>query len=521
MMVRLLAIIVGVVALAGRVEAIYAVSGSGPQGIKAAVVELHERIDDSARRSFVGRFGQALDSGAKVIVVDLDTYGGLVTSALEISQFIKQQTGVHTIAYVNTKAYSAGAMIALACDEVVMNPTAAIGDCAPIMYTPEGTLQTLGEDERAKAVSPIIADFLDSARRNGHDSTLVLAMVSAKKVVKWVENPSTGQRRFVDEKQAGELLAGGQWKIVAEAGVPDPLDGPDTLLTLNTDLAIKTGLAKKAYADMHSLEKDRGLSIAKVYAREAWEPVLEFFGLSAVRAVLIAIFLTCLYISLHAPGHGMAEVIATLALSLAVGVPLLTGYAQWWEILMILVGLVLVALEVFVIPGFGVAGVLGLILTLVGLLLTFVAPEPGRSPLALPTLPGTWRSVQTGLMAIVGAMVASMVISAFLRRYLPSMPMFRKLVLNTAVGETETAMAGSISRIDPSEQLPAIGARGVAVTELKPGGTVQFQDSAGAVHAVSVVSESGYVARGSGVVVRKIDGPTILVRQQRDSGGQA
>ena len=510
MIVRWLVIIAGVLALAGPVTA-QETRRTLPPGAMAAVVELHDRINDSARRSFVGRFTQAADSGAKVIVVDLDTYGGLVTSALEISQFIKQQTGVHTIAYVNTKAYSAGAMIALACDEVVMNPTAAIGDCAPIMYTPEGTIQTLGEDERAKAVSPIIADFLDSARRNGHDSTLVLAMVSAKKVVKWLENPATGQKRFVDEKQAVELLAGGQWRTVSGPGIPDPLDGADTLLTLNTDLAVKTGLAKKAYVNIEAIAADRGLRIAKVYAEGAWESVLEWLGTGTVRAVLIAIFLTCLYISLHAPGHGMAEVIATLALALAVGVPLLTGYAQWWEIAMILVGLVLVALEVFVIPGFGVAGVLGLMLTLGGLLLTFVAPEPGRSPLALPTLPGTWNSVQTGLAAIVGAMLASMVLCAIIRRCLPSMPMFRRLVLNTAVGETETAMAGSISRIDPSQQLPAIGAHGVAVTELKPGGTVQFHDSAGTVHTVSVVSESGYVARGSGVAVVKIDGPTILV----------
>jgi membrane-bound serine protease (ClpP class) len=214
----------------------------------------------------------------------------------------------------------------------------------------------------------------------------------------------------------------------------------------------------------------------------------------------------------------MAEVIATLSLALVVGVPLLTGYAQWWEIVMILLGLVLLALEVFVLPGFGVAGVLGLILTLGGLLLTFVAPEPGRSPLAIPTLPGTWHSVQTGLAAIVGAMLASMVLCAIIRRYLPSMPMFRRLVLTTAVGETETAMAGSISRIDPLRQLPAVGAHGVAVTELKPGGSVQFHDSAGTVHTVSVVSESGYVARGSGVVVMKIDGPTILVHEQRPEG---
>ena len=518
MKVRLLAIIVGIMALGLQAMAQDTRPSSSP-GAKAAVVELHvyDTIDNYDRDSFVGRFRQAAASGAKVIIIDLDTYGGLVTSALEISHFIKQQTGVRTIAYVNTKAYSAGAMIALACDEIVMNPTAAIGDCAPISPAADGTIQTLGKDERAKAVSPIITDFRDSAKRNGYDPTLVLAMVSVNRVVKWIENPATGQRRFVDDKQAAELLAGGQWQIVTMPGVPDPLNGPDSLLTLHTDLAIKIGLVKKEYANLAAIEADRGLQIDRIYAQSAWIPLVKFLSTGVVRSVLIGIFLTCLYISLHAPGHGMAEVIATIALSLAVGVPLLTGYAQWWEIAMILVGLVLLALEVFVIPGFGVAGVLGLMLTLGGLLLTFVAPEPGRSPLSLPTLPGTWRSVQTGLMAIVGAMVASIALCAILRRYLPAMPMFRRLVLNTAVGETETAMAGSISRIDPSQQLPGIGAQGIAVTELKPGGSVEFHDSAGAVHTVSVVSQSGYVERGSSVVVIKIEGPTILVQCLTDN----
>ena len=98
----------------------------------------------------------AVTAGATVIILHEDTPGGLLTAGLEISQFIKQQTDIHTIAYIH-KAYSAGALIAMACDEIAMEPNAAIGDCAPIMLSPDGSLTPLPDTERAKAASPVLA----------------------------------------------------------------------------------------------------------------------------------------------------------------------------------------------------------------------------------------------------------------------------------------------------------------------------------------------------------------------------
>jgi membrane-bound serine protease (ClpP class) len=385
------------------------------------------------------------------------------------------------------------------------------------MFRSDGTIESLGETERAKAASPIIADFLDSAGRNGHDPTLSLAMVSVNHVVRWLENTGSGERRFVDGQKATEMLATGSWRVVADAGVPDPINGPTSLLTLNTNLAMKLGLAKATAASVGQLAGTRALGVRFIFAQDLWQQTVEFLSEGWVRALLISIFMTCLYISLHAPGHGAAEVIAVVSLSLAIGVPLLTGYAQWWEIAMILGGIVLLALEIFVIPGFGFIGVLGLILTLVGLLLTFVAPEPGRSPLAFPRLPGTWSSIQTGLIVIVGAMIASIGVCSIIRQYLPKMPFFRRLVLSTAVGESESAMVGSISSIEPSDLVPSVGARGLAITDLRPGGSVQFRDAAGAVHVVSVISISGFLQRGETVVVSAVDGPTIHVCRQEEA----
>src|SRR5687768_9271986 len=169
----------------------------------ADVVALRGVINQFNQRMFERDFKQALDSGARTVIIDLDTYGGLVSACLEISHFIKAQK-VHTIAYVNNKAISAGAMIALACDEIVMVPVATMGDCAPIAIDPAGSLAPLPAAERAKAESPILTDFRDSATSNGYDPLLALAMVSVERAVHWVEN-AEGQRKFVDAEGYKQL----------------------------------------------------------------------------------------------------------------------------------------------------------------------------------------------------------------------------------------------------------------------------------------------------------------------------
>src|SRR5688500_2157969 len=125
----------------------------------AVVISLSGTVDDFNRDALQRRFEKARRLGAGTVILEIDTYGGLVSSALDISRFIKNQTDLHSIAFVNSKAISAGALIALACDEIIMTPSATLGDCAPIQANPMGGMETMGEAERAKAESPVLADF--------------------------------------------------------------------------------------------------------------------------------------------------------------------------------------------------------------------------------------------------------------------------------------------------------------------------------------------------------------------------
>lgn len=480
---------------------------------RAVVIDLDGQVDNYMRDQIFRRFAQARQMGAQTIILRIDTYGGLVTAGLEISQFLKSQDDLHIIAYVPSKAISAGVMIALAADEIVMGPSAKIGDSAPIAITPTGGLQELPPAERAKMESPILSDFYESALRNGYDPLLVESMVAVGRTVYWIEDDA-GQRRFVNESQYAQLTQDGAWHAVA--GVRSPIDGPDTLLTVHTELAIQLGLARQMVRSVEQLAQERHLQVIGTLSNSAGDYAVQWLGSSGVRFVLFIIFLMSLYTALHAPGQGMAEALAAISLTVLVGVPLLTGYAQWWELGAILVGLALLALEVFVIPGFGVAGLSGIALVLVGFIMTFVPKEPGGMPGVLPQMGQTWNGLQTGLWVVFGGLLCSLVLWFWLSKYLPKLPYFNKLVLTEVSG---TPAAAPLPATEAAQAFPSIGAVGTVVTDLKPGGTIEiFEEATGVNRQLDAVSDDGFVVAGQKVAVRELRGNYVIVRV---IGGQA
>jgi membrane-bound serine protease (ClpP class) len=478
-----------------------------PAGAKAAIIQITGEINDFNRDQLFQRFADARAAGAKTVILNLDTYGGLVTAGLEISRFLKRQDEVHTIAYVQDKAISAGAMIAMACDEIVMSRSATLGDCAPIVFSFDGTLDSLPAAERAKQESPILSDFLDSARRNHHDPLLASAMVDVKISVYWVQSP-TGERKFVDKDEYAKLKAAG-WKDVP--GAPVPVDSDQTLLTVDSDQAVQYGLATGFADSATDLAAQRGLTVVADYETTAGDVAVEWLGSWPVRLLLLIIFLSAANVVLHAPGHGVAEVVGLFALLLMLGVPLLTGYAQWWEILTIFVGLGLIAVEI-ILPGHMIPGLTGGLLVLGGLVMTFVPREPG-SPGFFPGMQSTWIALEHGLAVVAAGLACSMFLWFWMNRYLPRMPYFKRIILTNVSG-------GSASDIPPPLPQPgiwpAVGSVGLSVSELKPGGNAEFYDQAIADRRmVSVVSESGFIPPGSKIIVREVAGSHVVVQKSQ------
>jgi membrane-bound serine protease (ClpP class) len=472
---------------------------------QAAVIVIDGVIDNYTRDTLFRRFRAAKAAGADTIIIQLNTPGGLVSPALDISSFIRGQSDVRTIAYIKPRALSAGIMIGLAADELYMSPGSLIGDSTPIAITPSGGLESLGQTERAKAESPILADFYASATRNGYDPLLTSAMVTLGRVVHYVQDEA-GNRRFVDAAEYEKLTKDG-WKPVA--GVPNPIDGANDLLTVDENLAKTYGLSKGTFSSVPALASSRGLNITNTYAPTAGDRLLAWLGSGFVRMILIVVLLQALYFAFGHPGHGWPEAISLIVLGILVGVPMLTGYAGWIEVLAILIGLALLALEIFVIPGFGAAGVAGLLLVFGGLIMTFVGAEPNL-PGWMPSVKNTWINVQRGVMFVTAALAVSLVLWVWLSRYLPKMPYFNRLIL--------TGVAGDVLVIDPDRPVetgPAVGDVGVAITDLKPGGSVKFlTDSYPDGRVAAVVSDSGYVKSGTNVIVREVAGNRVIVRAE-------
>ncbi|HEX4124145.1 MAG TPA: hypothetical protein VHY37_05405 [Tepidisphaeraceae bacterium] len=477
---------------------------------RAAIVGLTGEVDDYAFADLKRQFDEARSAGADTIILDINTYGGMVTSAMDISRFIKGQTDVHTIAFVDDKAISAGSMIAVACDEIVMKPSGVLGDCAPIQIGDAGSVVPVPPTERAKFNSPVLADFEDSARRNGYSTDVVDAFVV-------VDTPLYLVYPVVDESHLetpkaiavnkehfdAELKKGG----TAVPNVPQPYMPADRLLTVDAEQAKLLGLSRGTADSAEALAASRGYTIVADLSPGFADSVVRLLVTPEARFLTLVVFLLALYISLHAPGHGAAEAVSILALAILVGAPLLTGYAQWWEVGMILVGLGLCAFEILVFPGHGVSLVVGSVMMVFGFLATFIGHVPSGSPVWHSILPG----LETGVVVVVGALATTMVLSAYLRRFLPKLPFFKGLILTATSGGSATAAADDLPTRASDDTWPFVGTVGTAVTDLHPGGSVKFPFGADS-RPASVVSASGFISAGTRVVVQEARGNHVVVR---------
>ncbi len=475
----------------------------GPEflsGAQVAVVKIDGLIYDFVLDSLERRIQRALDGGASVIVVELDTPGGVVTSALAISKYLKG-LNVPTLAWVNNEAYSAGIMIAASCDAIVMAPSSAAGDCAPIVPG-----QNLAPTERAKALSPILAEFRDSASANDYPYVLFHAMCVLGVKVYEIEHKDSHERRLVNAVDYRVMVEGvsmenaakgssvfgfklqpdepgapsldvarpedrGQWTLVQQVH-----DG-QTLLTLTQDEAVELGLARaKNIRDLRDLQQF--LQAARVQrVEQTWSEDLSGWLTSpAIRAVLILALMLGAYVEFQSPGLGLPGAVAVIALIALIGAPFIVGLAEIWHVVLLLIGFLLLTVEIFLLPGFGVFGVAGIVLMVMGLVLA-VVPTGGDGWVPLPDPAVMGRLQQSALWTLLGLIVAIIGIF-YLTRSLGRLPLFNRLILVDAQRATGLGPAEPVAAAHPDrrEAELVVGARGVSLAPLHPAGPARFGD---------------------------------------------
>lgn len=471
------------------------------------LVDLEGPIDAMQRAYLLRRFEAAKAADIDCLILRVESPGGLIVEAKEIGDaLLEMPESIHTIAWVPKEASSAAAWISLACDEIVLTPYATIGDCQPILMGAGGAPVPVGE----KIETVLRAWFRAYADRKHHPVLLSQAMVSEHLEVLEVRERE-GTRRFFVE---GAALEGDDPEriVVPEAGlraqdvvqVGAPVVAKGQLLTLTGREALDVGfIDRRIGADGLPADEDAFLAAVKApgatLERISMSPGERagrwLLGLTGVLAAVIGIG-AMLFLW---QGSTLAGLIGASALVLLLLITGTVEHLHGLPLFLLALGLVLLAVEVFVIPGFGIAGVLGIASLATGaLLLTTGASLPDKDVTLTQEA-----VVRFGLQFVV-TMLACMVILLLAARTMPGRLGGRRRGPG-ALPEGGLARAEIVA--------PAhVGDRGVALTVLRPSGRARL---GGAI--VDVVTEGGYVEADRPIVVLRTEGHVVVVREDAEA----
>ncbi len=393
---------------------------------------------------------EAAAAGAAAVVLEIETPGGRVDAAERITSAVSRAE-LPVYAYVNMHAYSAGAMIALSAERVLMRVGSVMGAATPV----DGS----GTRASEKIVSAMRARMRALAEARGLDPAVAEAMVDEQLAIDGV----------VD---SGELL------------------------TLTTGEAARLDYAE-VVADWDGVLEAIGLEGAEVVDAEVnWaERIVRFFTNPVIAPFLLSLGFLGLLVEIRSSGFGLAGIAGLLSLALFFGAHLLVGLAGAEDLILVCVGIVLIGVEVFVVPGFGVFGVVGILALLGGVFMAQIGNLPTQADLA--------RAAGVVSAAIILAAAATWL---FLQSMFGSWRLRRSGVILPETTDRDEGYTSADVRTDME------GAVGVAITDLRPAGVGLFGEE-----RVDVVSESEWIEEGTRIRVLSAEGYRHVVRAVRTS----
>lgn len=425
-------------------------SGPGPRIVEIPITGTIEM----GLAPFVARaIAEAEADGADLLLFSVDTFGGRIDAAVSIKDAILA-TQLPTVAWVEGRAISAGALISLSADTLIMNEGASIGAATPVQVSPGGEAKETGE----KTVSYMRGEMRATAEATGRDARVAEAMVDA------------------DIEIEG----------VSEAG---------KLLTLTSHEALDLGVADKVMRGRVELLATMGWSEADFHeARLTWaEQLVRFLTHPILAGLLLSLGGLALLLELRTPGLGIPGLIGVICLALYFGSHYLVHLAGNVELLLFLGGLLLIVLEIFVIPGFGFAGIAGGLMLTAGLLLSRIGPSAGMA------------DIRGALMLLISSFVITFILFLVLLKYLPQARWMGGIVLEAR----QVHDAGyHADQYEGEELLEKIG---VCLTDLRPSGTVEIEG-----RRLDVITSGDYVDAGCRVRVIELRGNRMVVEACKD-----
>lgn len=459
-------------------------------------------VINTLQESFLVRqIDRAVQAGARTLIFEIDSPGGEMLASLNLAQAIAalEARKIQTVAYVPRQALSGAAIISLGCDDIFMHRDATIGDAGPI------EMHLGGQFERApeKIVSFLRAELKKLAERKGRPVALCEAMADVSLKVFQATHRDTGRVWFMSEAEI--QASGGEWiagPMVREAN-------GELLLTLDGQRAHELQIAERPVADLDDLKVRLGLppNLRLNPVEQNWVDALVFvLNLPAVIVLLFMLGIGSLYLELHFP-TGLFGIVACLCFALFFWSKFLGGTAGWLEVVLFVLGAGCLALEVFVIPGFGVFGLSGILLILSSIVMA------SQSWGNLEPYADFWQLGYT-LSTIFGALFAVIIAGLAMGRFLPRAPMFEGMILNPP-GQTSATDEPQLSPelrgggfADDATGSEWFGRTGTAASLLRPAGKAEIDG-----RLVDVVSDGPFIPEGTPIEVIQVSGNRIVVRR--------
>ena len=393
---------------------------------------------------------EAQQAGAAAVLLDINTHGGRLDAAVAMRDTLVTAP-IRTIAFVNPRAISAGALIALASETIVMAGGGTIGAASPVV---SGGGKPQAADE--KSVSYVRKEFGATAERRGRPHQFAEAMVDA------------------DVEITGVVARG-------------------KLLTLSTSEALAHNVAELSADTLPEALDAAGLHDADIRrASQTWaETFVRFLTNPIVSSLLMTIGLLGILVEIRTPGFAVPGAVGLLSLGLFFWGHWIVQLAGWEELLLVGGGVILLGLEIFVVPGFGVAGIAGIVALVTGLAMTLIGAG------------ATGGVIIAALGRVAVSILVALLSGVALLRALPRLPFGRRLVL----GSDMQAAQGYAS--PPAGDHLQLGHTGTALSPLRPAGIADIDGA-----RVDVVSEGSFIPAGATIEVVRVDGNRIVVREK-------
>lgn len=438
--------------LLGMLFALTALAGGA--GRTVFVLPVEREIDMQAFHQVRGGLREAEECNASLVLVKLNTFGGALDAADSIRSGLRR-CAIPTVAFVDPNAASAGALIALACDSVYMSPEGSMGSATVVNGSGE----------------PLPEKYQQYMR----------AMMRAT------------------AESHGKIMAGDSLMARRNPDIADRMVRPDESISLTATQAVDEGYAEGIAADVPSVLEQLNMQDARTvyYTPSLTDNLLGFLSNAAVRAVLITLILGAIYIEMHSPGLGVAAAVATVAATLFFLPMIVTGALSAWVVVCFILGVALVALEVFVIPGFGFCGVAGGIAIMASL---------GGAIMESDAVTGfDFGGLVNAFFIILAGLVMAICTAIWLTgKHGP------KMIRRHTELMTELSNSAGFVGVDMSLSR-YIGSEGKTVTDLRPAGKIVIDGE-----ILPAVSIGDFIRKGSAIKVIKYENAQLTVELLKD-----